>query len=404
MHKKRIFMTGIVSLAILGAGVGIAVLLKAAGPEAPKKPPETIVTGVVVFIAANADVPVTLTSQGTVAANRTTVLSSEVGGKIVEVAPEFEAGGLFEKDALMLRIEDADYKAAVAAAEAAVAGAKEQLALESARADQGRRDWQRLGRGGEPDDLVLRVPQLQRARANLASAEAALEQARRNLERTRIRAPYDCRVRADNADLGAVVGPGAVLGQITSRNDFEVRLPLSLEEYGFLKTDARGRPSGAVTLRAQVGGKPVEWRSHIVRSENEVERRTLSIHVVAAVEPNKNAPPGFTLPPLGLFVHARIEGRTLHNVVPLPRKALRSYKRGNEDNRVYVAEDDNTLGFRDIHIRFADSKAAYIDKGLNPGDRVVLTKVAAPVVGKPLKVLSSKSQVPNVPAGQPEQE
>jgi RND family efflux transporter MFP subunit len=236
---------------------------------------------------------------------------------------------------------------------------------------------------------VLRIPQLRRARANLAAAEAALERARRDLERTRIRAPYDCRVRVINADLGAVVGPGAVLGQVASSNEFEVRLPLSLEEYGFLKTDRNGKPSGAATLGAKVGGVPVIWPAHITRSENEVERRTLSIHVVASVEPNQKAPPGFVLPPLGLFVHAEIKGRTLHDVVPLPRKALRGYKRGNEINEVYIVEKNDTLGFREVRIRFSDNRTAYIDKGLEPGDRVILTKVDSPVAGKPLKILSA---------------
>jgi len=390
-HKKRVFLTGIVSLAILGGGIGIAMLLKATGPEAEKKMPAIQPVGVEVVVAETANIPLTLRSQGAIAANRATVLSSQVGGKIFEVSPRFEAGGLFKKDEVMLSIEEADYKAALAAAEATLAGAREQLELEQARAEQGRRDWERLGRGTEPDALVLRVPQLRRARANLASAEAATERARRDLERTRIRAPYDCRVRTANADLGAVVGPGTVLGQIASSNDFEVRLPLSMEEYGFLKTDSAGRPSGTVVLQAKIGGVQITWPAHIIRSENEVERRTLSIHIVAAVEANPKAPPGFVLPPLGLFVHAKIQGRTLHNVVPLPRKALRGYKRGGESNKIYVAENNDTLGFRDVHIRFSDDRTAYIDKGLKPGDRVVLTKVDSPVTGKPLEVLGRES-------------
>ena len=147
-----------------------------------------------------------------------------------------------------------------------------------------------------------------------------------------------------------------------------------------------------MTLRAKIGGIPVEWPAHITRSEDEVERRTLSIHVVAAVEPNPKAPPGFVLPPLGLFVHAEIKGRTLHGVVPLPRKALRGYKRGNEFNEVYIAEKDDTLGFRKVHIRYSDSLTAYIDKGLEPGDRIILTKVDAPVTGKPLEILKVEDQ------------
>ena len=63
-----------------------------------------------------------------------------------------------------------------------------------ARAEQAVRDWEKLGLNRDPSDLVLRKPQLVSARARITAAEAAVDKAMRDLERTEIRAPYDCRI------------------------------------------------------------------------------------------------------------------------------------------------------------------------------------------------------------------
>lgn len=399
MKRTRVIITVVAVLAIVSAGVGLAVLLVKTGPEAAKAETVEAITGVEIIEVAIEEVPVLLTTQGSVEADRVTVLSSEVGGRVIEVAPGFDAGRYFAADELLLRIDPADYQAAVAAAEATVAAAGEQLALEQARAVQGRRDWERLGRGGEPDELVLRVPQLERARSSLASAEAALERARRDLERTELRAPYACRVRRKNVDLGAVVAPGSVLGEVTSSDDLEVRLPLSLKDYGFLETDASGRPAGEVSLRAEVGGDWIEWRGRIVRSENEVDRKTLSIYVVAEIGPNESAPAGFKLPPVGLFVRAAVAGRSLERVVALPRSAIRERER--ETGRVFVVEPGDVLGIREVRIRRSDRETAFIDQGLKAGERVVMTKIDAPIVGMKLEVLGVAEAADEAAAGAP---
>jgi len=395
MNRGRKFLTLIVVLAILTGGVAVAVLMVMTGPEAAKKNSVEPATGVEVHVVEIGEAPLKLSTQGVVEADRVTVIACEVGGRVIEVSPKFKAGGEFAEDGLMLKLDPADYRTAVAVAETSVASAAEQLAVEQARAVQGRRDWERLGRGGEPDDLVLRVPQLERAEASLASTKASLERAKRDLARTEVRAPYSCRVRATRADLGSVVAPGSVLGEVTSSKDLEVRLPLALKDYGFLEIDDAGRPSGQVTLRAEVGGGEIEWSGRIVRSENEVDRKTLSIYVVAEIEANEQAPPGFELPPVGLFVHAELTGSPLKRVVALPRLAIR--ERDRDRARVFVVEEQGeveVLGFRDVHIRLSDRETAYIDEGLEAGDRVVITKIDAPVAGKKLKVIGAQADTP----------
>ena len=78
------------------------------------------------------------------------------------------------------------------------------FAEEEADAAVARREWEQLGEGpGSP--LVLREPHIAEAQAAVTAAEAALEKARLDLERTEVRAPFAGRVRHKNIDVGQFV-------------------------------------------------------------------------------------------------------------------------------------------------------------------------------------------------------
>jgi len=99
-----------------------------------------------------------------------TTLLPEVSARIVEVSPNFKAGGFFEKDETLLKLDPVDYETAVIVAQAGVAQAQATLAEEQARAEQALENWKALGRAAEPGAMVLRKPQLAKAEADVASA------------------------------------------------------------------------------------------------------------------------------------------------------------------------------------------------------------------------------------------
>ena len=82
-------------------------------------------------------------------------------------------------------IDQRDYQLAVNQAQATLAQAQVALQTEQQQAQIALEEWRLLEMAdkGEPDPLVLREPQLQRERANLAAAQAGLEKAELNLQR-----------------------------------------------------------------------------------------------------------------------------------------------------------------------------------------------------------------------------
>ena len=138
-------------------------------------------------------------------------------------------------------------------AEAILAQAQLRLEEEEARAEQARRDWEKLGDGDAAGSLVLRLPQMAEARAVAASAAARVEEAKRDLERARIRAPYAGRILDKRVDVGQYVTPGTVLARIYAVDYAEIRLPLTSTEVGFVKLPELYRGEGGNRISPHPG-------------------------------------------------------------------------------------------------------------------------------------------------------
>ena len=359
---------------IVGTVIGVVLLVlnKRVAKEDEK---QRIVPAVEIVEVTAADHAVKIFTQGVVESARETMLAAEVGGRVMEISPAFKRGGTVKKGERLVQIDPADFRATLAAAAAKQADAELALELERARAQQAKLDWEKLGNGNEPlNPLVLRKPYLAVAEASAASAAEAAAKARRDVERTEILAPFDAGVRSANAEVGAVVAPGTMVAELYASSDLEVRLPLSLEDFGFLDRDAKG----IVTLKGTIGVEEYLWKAEPVRIDPEIERNTLSAHIAVKVLPTEGS--AFPLPPVGLFVKAEIVGKTLGGVSEIPRRALL------EGDRVIVVGEGNQIAFRDLVIPRLTRKTALVSGGLEAGDRIVLTRLSAPIAGMEVQI------------------
>ena len=359
---------------IVGTVIGVVLLVlnKRVAKEDEK---QRIVPAVEIVEVTAADHAVKIFTQGVVESARETMLAAEVGGRVMEISPAFKRGGTVKKGERLVQIDPADFRATLAAAAAKQADAELALELERARAQQAKLDWEKLGNGKEPlNPLVLRKPYLAVAEASAASAAEAAAKARRDVERTEILAPFDAGVRSANAEVGAVVAPGTMVAELYARSELEVRLPLSLEDFGFLDRDAKG----IVTLKGTIGVEEYLWKAEPVRIDPEIERTTLSAHIAVKVLPTEGS--AFPLPPVGLFVKAEIAGKTLGGVSEIPRRALL------EGDRVIVVGEGNQIAFRDLVIPRLTRKTALVSGGLEAGDRIVLTRLSAPIAGMEVQI------------------
>lgn len=398
MPLLRSLLRGLLPLLILAGFVAAGLTVIQSRPEPERRPPEPPVQTVEVLTLSRTDYPVIVRSQGTVAPRTESALVAEVAGRITAVAPAFRAGGFFETGDRLVQIDPRDFRTAVTVAEADLAQARLQLAEEAARADQAEEEWRRLELSGEPSPLTRRVPQLANARAAVASAESRLAQARRDLERTQVLAPYPGLLREQTAEIGEFVTRGTVLGRIDAVDVAEVRLPLTRRQQAFVDIPERYRgepPPGpevrpAVTLTAALGdGTQARWPARLVRAEGRIDPESRQLFVVARVE-DPYARRGPDQPPLraGQFVTASIEGRVLKDVFILPRRALR------DADRVLIADPDARIDRRVVQPLWTDGEVAVVRDGLAAGERVILTPLAYASDGAPVAVRAPEEADP----------
>lgn len=368
---------------------GVLVLTRPDVQRAPGQTPRPLVRTLTVTPRPHTMI---VRSQGTVVPRTESLLIAQVGGQIITVAPTFASGGYFEAGEVIARIDPRDYQVAVAQAKVQVAQAEIRLKMEQEEAELAREEWMELGISEPPPALARREPQLAEARAAYEAAKAALQQAELNLARTEIRAPYACRIRRKQADIGQVVAPGTPIAQIYAIDWAEVRLPLPDDELAYLDLpldfrEIKRRKRGPdVILRAQFAGAMQEWRGYISRLEGEIDPRTRMIHAVAHIE-NPYGANGDARPPLavGMFVQAEIIGKTYDHLIELPRSALR------DDSLVLVVDAESRLHFRAIEVFRATTDVVYVRSGLRSGERVCLSPLDAVVDGMHVQVATDST-------------
>jgi multidrug efflux system membrane fusion protein len=363
-------------------------------PEPKRFTPPSVIPVVEIVRVQPQAYTVILESQGTVQPRTESTLIPEVSGRVITIEDHFREGGFFEAGELLVEIDNRNYANAVTIARADLAQARLLLDEEQARAEQAAQDWKKLGLSGQPDNLVLRVPQLASARAAAAAEEARLRQAEIDLERTRILAPYAGRVLEKNVDIGQVVSPGSILARIYAVDYAEIRLPLSNRQLAYLRLPEIRRDGSKlaapipVIIHAEVGGTVYEWDGRVVRTEGAIDAESRQWFVVAQVD-NPYAPRD-DRPPLkvGQFVTAKIEGVRLQDVYLIPQSAMRT------DNQVIVVSEENTIHAIPVQVLLEQGDTTVV-RGLEPNQAISLTPLPYAGEGATVHISGATDRAPS---------
>lgn len=378
-------MKKLLPLVVLLAGIGAAALLIATGPKVVPRASEAIAPLIRVVEVMPETLQFSVETHGSVVPRTESELVPEVDGRVVAISESLVSGGFFAEGDVLLEIDRLDYEVALEQARAGLARAQSELS--NAKKNHVRLQ-DLMTRGAVSDAEVDNgLNQVRVTEAALREAAARLTRSRRDLERTKIMAPYDGRVRSESVDVGQFVRRGQSIGFIYAVDFAEVRLPVPNADLAYLDLPlgSASQPDslGAlVTLTAQFAGSAQQWRGKVVRTEGELDPNTRMVHVVAQIpEPYAQNSGGAPLA-VGMFVDAEIHGRSLDGVSTLPRSALRG------GSRVLVVDANEQLRFRDVDVLRLISDKVYVGEGLVAGDRVCISPLQNTVDGMRVRVAS----------------
>lgn len=334
----KILVPGVTALALLSS---LQSTPQAAPITISKAPSVNIIT------AQASDHRIQIESQGSVAPRREINVVAQVAGEVISVKPHYVDGGFFGKGETLIQIDPRDYEFALVDAKQRLAEAQEYLAQERGRSRQAKREWRDLG-NSDANNLFLRKPQLASATARLNSAEAAVQRAQLNLERTTIKLPFAGRIRETLVDLGQYVTPGVAIARAYDTEVAEIRLPITDRQAALIDLPLgfqanSDNPGPAVDINGVIGTKRYHWAGRITRTEASIDTRSRMYYAIAEVvdpfnqqqseDQNSNNVPLI----VGLFVKASIDGRELNNVIRLPNQSV-----FNRD-QIYRVENETVI-------------------------------------------------------------
>ena len=278
-------------------------------------------------------------------------LTAKVSGYVASLSPAFETGGKVAKGDMLLKLEDNDYRSALAGAEQDLASAQLELLEQQRQAVQARAEWNSAGLNGEPDSpLVLREPYVNAAKVTVNSAEAALASSHADFTHTTIIAPFNAVVIEQLVAPGSYVQNGAEIATLYSTDRVEVSLTLSANDWRKLPSaeDMIGK-QWPVHLRNVDGSG--QWIGRIARVEQHLDSNTRQRALIVAVDaPLEEVTP--LLP--GTFVAADIPGRDLFGLWRLPTSAL------SQRSEIWYINEDNALANFAAVPQFSDGDYIYM--------------------------------------------
>ncbi|MCG8550037.1 MAG: efflux RND transporter periplasmic adaptor subunit, partial [Desulfobacterales bacterium] len=217
-------------------------------------------------------------------------------------------------------------------------------------------------------------------RAVLASAQAALDQARLMLEKSEIKADFNGFVMTKQVQVGEYVNPGQVLGVIYEKDALDVDIRIPLEDLQWLGSvfENGGRPQVLLTIANLEGGHSPVWPGHVARIKAAVDEKTRTMPMTVEIGSVDVKDPLLLLRP-GVFVKCRVKGEQKGNVFKVPRTLMRS------PDTLYLAREDH-LVITKVKVLRRFEENVYITGGLAPGDLIIESPLPGAVDGMPIFV------------------
>ncbi len=401
IHRtKKVWKWVFSALVMLGAA-GMAYALVATKPEPPRAEKRLEGTLVEVIDARSARHEVELHAKGTVVPAREIVIQPELSGRVKWQSSELVAGGRFEEGEPILRIDPRDYQLAVESFRSQVNRQKLELAVEQRRSEVAKHEWESFGDLEVSDaqkELAQRKPYLEASKLALKAAQSSLKKAQLDLERTTLRAPFNAMVVSENVDVGQLIGPQNHVATMVGTDEYRVQVSVPVASLRTIRV-RRGEEAGSkVRVTQQLGGEVIEREGEVIRQLPDLDPGGSMARLLVNIPDPLGEDDRLPLL-LGSFVDVAAEAAPIDDAIEIPRRALHG------GARVFVMNDEQLLEIREVDIGWSTKNTVLLTAGVEPGERIVTSRIATPVPNMPLRTATPESKAapsPEVPAASAE--
>ncbi|WP_191602432.1 efflux RND transporter periplasmic adaptor subunit [Marinomonas algicola] len=347
-----------VLLVLLLAGCQEKEEVKSTTPPKPK-----VQVGVITIEAQKTDLKTELAGRTT--SSLVAEIRPQVGGIVKKRF--FEEGQNVKKGALLYELDDSTYLSSYKQAQADLESAN--ASLKSAQLKNTRYTELRKQNNVSQQDLDDAHVAYLAAVAKQKGSEAALENAKINLDYTKIRSPIDGRIGISQVTVGALVtgSQATVMTTVRSLDPIFVDLAQTsldqLKQRTFLSQKNVEKGTNQVSLTLEDGSQ-YQYEGVLKAREVSVDESTGSV-TLRAEFPN---PDNLLLP--GMFVRGKIHELTHNEAILVPQQGVFRDVKGNPI--AYIVNQNNIVEQRDLTVDRTIGNQWLVLSGIQSGDKVIM--------------------------------
>lgn len=424
--KKGFMFKSMRVVMVLGLSVAIATLLITLRPGAQRQVRAERGRLVEVLSVKAEDLNMIIDGYGTVKPRETLKLAAEIKGRIVDVDPSFNEGSFIKKGAVLIKIDPRTYRLEVDRQRIQIEQTESEIkklqqeiknfdaSIKIVKADVALAltDFERLKKlsirnvvakttldkaeqrylasldrlQGLKNQLALTGPLKERLEAQRNVGKVMLSQAKLDLEKTSIIAPFDGWVLQKDIEKNRHVNVGQYMGSVYKDGDLDVEINIPAKDFKWLETNLKqdAKPDAEIIFRDN--SSPYKWRGQVARMKAQMNEKTRTLPVVVEIDRDSvkdKTKSAIQLRP-GMFVTVLIKGKKIKQVFVLPRHVVHT------GDVVYVMTD-NRLQIRLVNILRRVRDLVYIDKGLSDGELVIKSPLSGAVDGMKVRINKEKS-------------
>lgn len=313
---------------------------------------------VTVATATRQDVPIILTGLGSVQAYNTVTLKSRIDGQIMAVY--FREGQDVRRGQQLALIDPRPYQVALETARANLA--RDQAQLNTAKANLSRSKALLDAGVVAQQDYDTQDATTGQYNGTVAADQAAIDNAKLNLEYTRILSPIDGRLGLRLIDPGNIVHAADTNGMLVVTQMRPIAVLFSLPEEQLPSVLEQSRKGQLGVQAFSSNDQTMLATGKLETVDNQIDSTTGTAKLKAVFD-NKE---GVLWP--NQFVNIHLQLSTAKNALTIPAAAV---QRGPDGNLAYVMGTDRKISIQPVSIALTQGNVALISSGLQAGDRVV---------------------------------
>ena len=306
------------------------------------------------------DVAIHIRAIGTVMPLNTVVVRSRVDGQLIKV--HFTEGQEVKQGQLLAEIDPEPYRLRLAQMEGAFLQSQSQVRTAKS-------DYDRFKQLHQQTLVTLQQLEAQQAlvaerEGMLAAEKARVDDARRQLDYTRVEAPIAGRLGLRQVDAGNMVRAGDAGGLVTITQTRPITVTFTVPEVELQKVVEPIRAGETLHVEAWDRNERGILATGTLRTvDNQIDIATGTLRLKAEF-PNTDE----KLFP-NQFVNVRLRVRTLKDALVIPAVGVQFGSRGNY---VYIVGAENKAAVREVGLGPSENQVQVITKGLALGDVVIL--------------------------------